>query len=455
MSDFKFCLGFSEREDRTRNKSKSAPGSDNNLVRFWRLHFPRSITNILEAPDFPFRMLNHFGDEGFEVVARDPRHMVVPQSGGVIDDNPAAVSKREPHGRSELSATRPANLSVDLGVEEVLGSATTAQHDAVLEPRHGPLPNALADPVVPVEDTFGKSGGEEVPHPGGQGHPVRMHGPVVVGMGSVALVGGMEHKNRIAPEHRDLRILVPTHELEFSLAEERMTNDEDVEEEHREGPQIGHGARLGFTSNDLRGHELLGSENRRRGSVVDCHIVVVADEGASGGWVEKDVCEGYVAVAQALTVKIQKGVSQLTAEGRSNRRTNFDPTFEQRCESDVVARPKRHQIAESRKVVDFHELTGPEKVGVGRTPLDEVLDRLTLLLGSGAWEVPLERLRRACVVQADLEDRPLPSFADEPLDTRQATCGRKVHFLADLKHRVTCLTRDGDLSLAPSAPEAA
>lgn len=452
MSGFESGFGFAESKEGSGYEAECTPWLNGNLVAVGRLDPPWLVAQVPEPPDLSIGMADDLGHRSFEVVVGDPGHMMAPQPGCVAHGNPPAISELESHGGAQRPGTCPAGHALDFRVEEVLGTTPGTQHDAVLETRHRSLPDTLPHPSVTGEHTICECGSEELADSRSQRLPVRSHRSVVIWVGTVAVVRRMEDEDRLSPEHHDLRVLVPCREFQLPPTQEGVADDQDVEQQNREGPQVGDGARLSFASDDLGCHEFAGSQDGRGRTIVDGHIVVVTDQRPARHRVEKDIGETDVPITKPLAVEVEEAVGKVAAEGGPYRRANLDPPLEQGCQSHELGRAKRHQVAKGMCRIGVDDLAWPEEAGSRRPSPHETLDGEPLLFGTGGREIPLERLVGAPVVEGHLKDRALPPFADETFDAGGAPAHREGYLLAYLEHRITCLESGGELSGSPLSP---
>ena len=90
----------------------------------------------------------------------------------------------------------------------------------------------------------------------------------------------------------------------FSRSLERMVVNKHIEEQNRQREKISFGAGSGLAPNDLWGHEAGCAADSSALAVVHAHIVVVTDAHFAIFGVEKNVAEGYIAIAESFGVEL-------------------------------------------------------------------------------------------------------------------------------------------------------
>ena len=127
-------------------------------------------------------------------------------------------------------------------------------------------------------------------------------------------------------------------------------------------------------------------------------------------WIDPQVPEADVPVAQPGGVQPGERVDQLAADGRDDPERRLDAPVEQVRERDEPRLKQRHHVAESGQRSEVTRSKGHTKAGCGPAPLDQPRDRLAHLLVARARAVPLHRERRA--VEPGRVDDALAALAD-------------------------------------------
>src|SRR5713226_2355947 len=108
-----------------------------------------------------------------------------------------------------------------------------------------------------------------------------------------------------------------------------MVHHEHIEQQHREREEVSLCAWTCIASHNLRGHETHRAIDTTASSVIDGHIIVIADQDFTCSRVEKNVTERDVSITQTLGVQLQKAMCQFPACGRQGTEARLNTAFHQ------------------------------------------------------------------------------------------------------------------------------
>ena len=206
---------------------------------------------------------------------------------------------------------------------------------------------------------------------------------------AVAVVRRVIDEHRMGAIEHFLGGDVPAFDIGLPLAQQRMGNAEQVEQQHRQGKLVRIPGGFGLPPNDFRGHKAVSTFHQPR-HVLGGHIVVVANQHIPGVRVKEQIVVVDVPVAVAGGVELLVGSGQVIGDAATGIEGHLHPAFQQIHQALVVFLPQGHNVAKGLSLRGKNQVLRPQKGLVRCAHFYQPFQNFQLLGQGSLGKVPFE-----------------------------------------------------------------